>query len=62
LTTYDLNNRLVSFKDTEGYTFSFTYDPKGKGHTTGGTEGGAAPAIGAHQQVVHRDKEPVQKV
>ena len=30
-------------------------DPKGKGHTTGGTEGGAAPTIGGKYAVIHKD-------
>ena len=30
-------------------------DPAGRGHTTGGTSGGADPGIGAHRQAVHKD-------
>ena len=30
-------------------------NPTGNGHTTGGTEGGAAPAVNGHQAVVHKD-------
>ncbi|MCL1809619.1 MAG: nucleotidyltransferase domain-containing protein [Clostridiales bacterium] len=30
-------------------------NPTGNGHTAGGTEGGAVPAIGGHQAVVHKD-------